>query len=568
MVRMFVLSLVVLLGSPFHLASGTKNSFFEDQCARITTLIQNNEFEQATSFIEELQEEARIQDNKSGMAYACYAVGDLYQKKGMLQEAIKTYEESLGLFTQLSESHPIHAILFQKLLHLYLLGGDKARMDTCLTEIRKNKIPFSPDLEKRNTFYQIHHYLQINEHDKATTLLRAQEKVDLSEALDYFLYFTAKSQLWRYAGKNILALECLTDSMNGVFAELDFIDQNHLLKLRATQYLALNIREKAIADFQQLWDRKDSLNSLHYRHEINGIRGLYQVNRAALEHTIARTNYLTFLIVLISLILLFVFVAFICIYNKTHKLIRRKEEQLAMIEKARYSIQSKNAFLSNMSHEIRTPLNSIVGFSSLLCATPGEYDDDDIEQANKIIALNSALLLKLINDVIDLSHLNLGEIDFKFDSCDVILLCNQVMETVKSANKMDIELLFRSDVSYFSIETDPNRLQQVLINLLTNAVKFTSEGSICLEVHKTEEQMVEFSVTDTGCGIPAEKQSLLFRRYGKLQEKTAGFGLGLSICYLIIEQLGGKIWLDKTYTQGARFVFSHPVTHKAALTID
>lgn len=567
MVRIFVLTLVFLLPGPFHFAYATKNIFFEDQCARITTLIQNNEFQEAADFIEELQEEARKQDDKLGMAYACYAVGDLYLKKGMLQEAVKTYEESLDLFTQICDSPPVHAILFQKLLHLYLLGGDKDRMTACLMEIEKNQITFSPEIAKYIDLYKIHHCLQMNQFDKAVSLFQNYD-IDISGRLDDFLYFTAKSQLYRYTGEHTLALACLQDSLSDLLIPLDFIDQNYLLKLRASQYLAMDMREKAINEFQQLWSRKDSLNSLHYRHDINRIRGLYQVNRTALDRTIARTNYLTYLIILISLILLFVFVAFMCIYNKTRKLILSKKEQLAIIEKAKYSIQSKNAFLSNMSHEIRTPLNSIVGFSSLLCSPPGTYDDEDIEQANKIIALNSALLLKLINDVIDLSHLDLGEIEFKIDSCDVILLCNQVIETVRAANKTNVDLVFQTNISSLSIETDPNRLQQVLINLLTNAVKFTSEGNICLEVCRDDNQMVEFSVTDTGCGIPPEKHSLLFRRYGKLQEKTSGFGLGLSICYLIIGQLGGKIWLDTTYTRGARFVFSHPLTHKSSLLID
>ena len=109
------------------------------------------------------------------------------------------------------------------------------------------------------------------------------------------------------------------------------------------------------------------------------------------------------------------------------------------------------------------------------------------------------------------------------------------------------------------IETDDARLQQVLINLLINATKFTSQGSIILELRKQSEQELLFSVTDTGCGIPKEKQAAIFRRFEKLNENAQGSGLGLSICQLIIEHIGGKIWIDSDYTGGSRFFFTHPI---------
>lgn len=125
---------------------------------------------------------------------------------------------------------------------------------------------------------------------------------------------------------------------------------------------------------------------------------------------------------------------------------------------------------------------------------------------------------------------------------------------------------FETELESMIIETDDSRLQQVLINLLINATKFTPEGSIVLELKKESEDYLLFSVTDTGCGIPKEKQAAIFQRFEKLNENAQGSGLGLSICQLIIEHIGGKIWIDPDYEGGSRFLFTHPIRQSHAMT--
>ena len=237
------------------------------------------------------------------------------------------------------------------------------------------------------------------------------------------------------------------------------------------------------------------------------------------------------------------------------------EELLVAKEKAEESNRLKTAFLANMSHEIRTPLNAIVGFSSVLVS-------DDSSPAEKaqycdIIQKNSDLLLHLINDILDISRMESGKIKFVWEECDVVELCQTALSTAEYGRKTSALFLFETPVVSLVIKTDAQRLKQVLINLLSNAAKFTPSGSIKLAIAiDKQHQQLELSVSDTGCGIASDKSDRVFERFEKLNEYSQGTGLGLAISRLIVENLGGKIWVDKDYTEGARFVFTHPLTKK------
>lgn len=237
------------------------------------------------------------------------------------------------------------------------------------------------------------------------------------------------------------------------------------------------------------------------------------------------------------------------------------EELLVAKEKAEESNRLKTAFLANMSHEIRTRLNAIVGFSSVLVS-------DDSSPAEKaqycdIIQKNSDLLLHLINDILDISRMESGKIKFVWEECDVVELCQTALSTAEYGRKTSALFLFETPVASLVIKTDAQRLKQVLINLLSNAAKFTPSGSIKLAIAiDKQHQQLELSVSDTGCGIPSDKSDRVFERFEKLNEYSQGTGLGLAISRLIVENLGGKIWVDKDYTEGARFVFTHPLTKK------
>ena len=255
-----------------------------------------------------------------------------------------------------------------------------------------------------------------------------------------------------------------------------------------------------------------------------------------------------------SIFLLILIAAIIYYIRILRKAYTRLSEAM---EKAEQANQLKSAFLANMSHEIRTPLNAIVGFSNML---PDIEDRKEMREYADIIETNTDLLLQLINDILDLSRLEANRVTLTWEECDVVQVCRQVVASVSVSRQSGNQFLFASDYESFDMVTDIQRMQQVIINLMSNADKFTKKGKITLEFSVNKATgMAVFSVTDTGCGIPKEKQKLVFERFEKLNEYAQGTGLGLSICKLIVHKWKGDIWIDSEYTGGARFMFSHPL---------
>lgn len=252
--------------------------------------------------------------------------------------------------------------------------------------------------------------------------------------------------------------------------------------------------------------------------------------------------------------------------QEKQSLLRSEAELRVAKERAENSNRLKTAFINSMSHEIRTPLNSIVGFSTILeDATKG---NNEVKEYVKIISHNSDLLLKLINDVLEVSLLDSDMQEFIFIKQDLMELCVKTIAQQRAEAKPFVELRFIHSTPTIMAETDSERLEQVLVNLVGNAVKFTQVGFVELKAEPND-AMGEwvFSVTDTGCGIPEEKRETVFERFIKLDEYTQGTGLGLSICKLTTQKLGGRIWIDPNYKEGTRFMFTLPYEHKSTTDV-
>ena len=244
----------------------------------------------------------------------------------------------------------------------------------------------------------------------------------------------------------------------------------------------------------------------------------------------------------------------ICInYDITE--LKETEAKLIMAkDKAEESDRLKSAFLANMSHEIRTPLNAIVGFSNLLA-----YAQEEGERAQYIgiVEENNELLLQLISDILDLSKIEAGTFDFVYDRVDVRQLCEDIVTSLRVKVPSGVDLGRVPNLPECWVNSDKNRLRQVISNFVNNAFKFTPSGRITVG-YMLRDGEVEISVTDTGVGIEKGKQKQIFDRFVKLNSFAHGTGLGLSICKSIVEQIGGHIGVNSEFGNGSRFWFTHP----------
>ncbi len=237
----------------------------------------------------------------------------------------------------------------------------------------------------------------------------------------------------------------------------------------------------------------------------------------------------------------------------------RKQVELELIdakERAEESDRLKSAFLANMSHEIRTPLNSIVGFSTLLAEADSP---EERQQYIPLIQENNDLLLQLISDILDISKIEAGTMEFTPGMVDVRRLCRELIQAFSLKVPEGVDLVFDENLPQVMIEGDKNRITQVLSNFMTNAMKFTQSGSITLGYEITAEGMLKFTVCDTGIGISPEKLKEIFSRFVKLNAFAQGTGLGLSISQSLVERMGGQIGVESEEGKGSCFWFTHPI---------
>lgn len=311
--------------------------------------------------------------------------------------------------------------------------------------------------------------------------------------------------------------------------------------------------------YQDIKKLTDSLNIQRYARQIEHLHTTYLADQLKEENAKMDNVLLAWSIGGCCIILLVAVVMIFIMRKQNQKLLLSHNKLMTVREETTQSIYSKSLFLSNMSHELRTPLNAIVGFSDILTNIQ-EIDADTQKQCGESIQQNADLLQKLIKDVMDFSELNINEIRYTCKMYNTVTICKQVVDTVEKVKQTAAKINFITSCEKLDLYTDSGRLQQVLINLLINSTKFTKSGTISLSLQVDEEKNEAiFTVEDTGCGIPLEQQAQIFERFEKLHEKIQGSGLGLSICQLIVEHFGGKIWIDSSHVQGAKFIFTHPL---------
>lgn len=542
-------------------------TYFELERILIKSSLFRGEIRMAIAQSDQMYSKARALAYPFGNALALNAMGEVYSYTGRLREAGAAYEESLRLLDGMDgEDVHIRMLLVELIdynLRIRNVNGASrylARLNlypedrlSPLELVMRHISNASCQLFKGDLKAASHCLVQIGQ-------LEAQL---IPEIRQYLLIIDARYLV--ATGEHEAALTAYNDFLQTEYARINHNIYKEALLEKADLLVKMGNKEEAYGQYGKVFSYIKTSFEKNYPKEIDRLCTRFQADQLAYQNERDRIVSMRFYLAGIIVSVLFLIFLLVLGWKKIFRLKRSQMRQEAMKEKAVQAIQRKNMFLSNMSHEVRTPLNAIVGFSAVLTDEDESFDDESRREFSEIIKVNSFQLLKLINDILDFSDFENDNITFNIRTHDAVKLCNEVVETVMASRKLEVEMRFDTDLSVLMLDTDDARLRQVLINLLVNAAKFTEQGSIVLELKMADADTALFSVTDTGCGIPPEKQHLIFERFEKLNDFVQGSGLGLSICQLIVKYMNGKLWVDSGYTRGARFCFTHPLKYNPAL---
>lgn len=575
------------LMDPLALELKEFNYYFFLGNIEVALLIKNGKIERAIQTAKNLYETARKLNSDEGLIAANMSIGRAMMGAKRNEEAINSFEKSLSLMNEKKISRNnwylnnySYLILLCDELKRYAQGLEYAYQKEQLIEKIKNA---NIGQQQGNTYMlnewcdvlikKVYFNSKLGNFEKAQKQL---EKIyeyypDLTEKMQK-QYHHASSEFYQAKGDNHKALAEL-DSCYDYYFGSNPNTNIQLMGERANLLTKNGADKEAVKLYQDLIVLKDSINNKWMDAQVGELRAIYDTDHlklvnSELELKNKHNQVQTILITLILSILTLVGISLLCVrIFRIKKKLENSEEQLKQekealkiakekAEEARDLAQKaerKESFFANMSHEIRTPLNAIVGFSNLL-ATEEDVSDEERVLFIKMINQNSEQLLKLINDVLDLSRMESDKMLFAFEDQDM----TELIEETYSTSQMIIPKHLAFTKSYpdtsVRVHIDKMRTKQVLFNFINNAVKFTETGIIHIgyKVDK-EEKTVSIFVKDTGRGIPVEHQKKIFERFYKQVDTDQGTGLGLSICTIIAEKLGGRITLVSEVGKGSCF---------------
>ena len=537
--------------------------------------LQRNLHQRAIEELELCIRKIKSSNMKVDLSYPYSLLGSGYVNVGNNDKAIECFQQSLNYSTP---SQRVIPMIY--LLNLYASEGKTKEIEQYKDELLSDKVAnlLTPNALSMLSQGMTHYYISKNMPDSALYYLNripsVESKAEVAAkyyewqgnykaAYDNFDFFTSRrDSLRRHDAEQQLTI------FLSRLEEQDLQSGRNIMKQKELQLLAereerenellllesnereLRIQNQEIRNQHQL--QKQQLQEVSQRQ-------LQLRNEAQWREDHARQQRYMIAIIGMAIFTVLLIVYLIWRFINTRKL--RKEKLLAeeATRKAQQTNLMKSMFLQNMNHEIRAPLSAIVGFSSLLNKTE-EYGITPEERLTMMrdIQSNTDLLLTLIDDIIDLTTLQSGAYQLESTVFSLTELCRTALSSIRSNVPDGVELILSVPKEDRLVKSDHKRLLQVLLNLLGNACKYTQNGSITLGYTSTAKQ-VEISVADTGVGIPADKAGQVFNRFEKIGSVKKGFGLGLSVCQSIITLMSGKIWVDSTYTGGARFVFTLPL---------
>lgn len=563
------------------------DALFEAKSLSSLDLLWRRNFEMALEEAMAMYQLATEVKQMFGLVCCAENMGLIYQAVRRDKEAIRAFQEGIDLLEEydMPEKVTIQFRLSSYQAESGLRTDQYALTDSILSNYKRyadayTNICTSPGEQvyaKREYWllysYYANLYSQENKLDKALEALNkaSEYKGNIIAEGDYVQYAYLESKaLYTYRiGRPQQALHYLDQVLVN-----ERLPEN--LQLKADILESLGRNKEALALYDEINLLVSRKNNETFLRQINQLQTLHdsfdkktqahemELNQQKLDN---RNRQIIFFLSISAVLLIVIYVLFLY-YRHARRLkneLQHEKESLLESEdklkkakkRAEEASLMKSAFLANMSHEIRTPLNAIVGFSELLVDDSSEAEEK--KEYTRIIHNNTELLLNLVNDVLDLSSMETGDMNFELKEYSLMECCQRSLESVRHRIPQGVDLTFTPALKPVLIYTDMLRLQQLLTNLLTNSAKFTERGEINLAYQpESDGTHVRITITDTGCGIPLEKQATIFNRFEKLDDYKPGAGLGLSICMLIAERLKGYLSIDSSYTSGARFIFIHP----------
>ena len=524
---------------------------------------------------EKMLQEAKGEKKQGSIAECYYALANVYTAKGLVKKSQEFMLKEIDIFENANVFRYNISCQYSDAAKIYIDLGEAEKAPELLKKALKTSRSTYHEVTAKLVYVSL--YLAQGDTAAARKALEECRQMYMGEPSMkrhiHYLYDVEIDYNWRVGNYN-KALSVLDERETELRKKNNLTTLMALRKTKADILWDMNRKEEAAGlyrDFLLEQKKEKERNEETTSSEFATMLNLQQLNaeKVRLEKISQKKQLQNTRTILFSVLgLLCIVVIFLWqqrkLNAKLHRaknkldeqnrtLIKAEEELRKAKEVAEQSNWLKTMFIQNMSHEIRTPLNSIVGFSGVLVDMLDEKED--IGQYVALIESNSKLLLKLVGDILDISILD-SEVEIKHNAVDVNACCQASIDAAGASFDPGVKLIFEPACDELIINSNYSYIVQVLDNLLGNASKFTHEGSVTLayEVKKEENQLI-FTVTDTGIGIPVEEQERVFERFVKLDNFSQGAGLGLSICRIVAERLGGYLRIDKGYTQGTRVIF-------------
>lgn len=524
---------------------------------------------------EKMLQEAKGEKKQGSIAECYYALANVYTAKGLVKKSQEFMLREIDIFENANVFRYNISCQYSDAAKIYIDLGEAEKAPELLKKALKTSKSTYHEVTAKLVYVSL--YLAQGDTAAARKALEECRQMYMGEPSMkrhiHYLYDVEIDYNWRVGNYN-KALSVLDERETELRKKNNLTTLMALRKTKADILWDMNRKEEAAGlyrDFLLEQKKEKERNEEITTSEFATMLNLQQLNaeKVRLEKISQKKQLQNTRTILFSVLgLLCIVVIFLWqqrkLNAKLHRaknkldeqnrtLIKAEEELRKAKEVAEQSNWLKTMFIQNMSHEIRTPLNSIVGFSGVLVDMLDEKED--IGQYVALIESNSKLLLKLVGDILDISILD-SEVEIKHNAVDVNACCQASIDAAGASFDPGVKLIFEPACDELIINSNYSYIVQVLDNLLGNASKFTHEGSVTLayEVKKEENQLI-FTVTDTGIGIPVEEQERVFERFVKLDNFSQGAGLGLSICRIVAERLGGYLRIDKGYTQGTRVIF-------------